>query len=106
MVDEAFIQERDIGINAFVEFAAGIGFRKMHPSQQRIELFHCTVARQHKLQELHGVDTAHQRIGILSRDGRIIVIFAHNGQIHRLRIGNADSRVHVVEQVHVEEEMS
>ena len=57
------------------------------------------------MQELHGIDVTHDGIGHLGGDGRIVVVLAHDGQVHGLRIGNGHLGVHIVQQVHVEEQV-
>ena len=75
----------------------------MHPGQELVKLFHGTMAGKHEGKELDGVDAADQRAGKRDRNGRIIVVFAHNGEVHGLRVCDAHLRMHFVQQVHIEE---
>ena len=106
MVNQTFVQIGKVGVDAFIQFPAGSVLRKVNLGQQCIEFLHRAMTRVHKLKELEGIEETDKRIGIRHGDGRIIVIFTHDGQVHRLRIGDGDFRVHVVQQIHVKEQVS
>ena len=106
MVDKALVQINHILVNTSIQFAVRGCLHKMHFGQHLVEFLHRTVTGEHIHQELHGVDASDNRIGKRFANGRTVVILAHDGQIHLLWLGNGDTCTHVVQQVHVEEQMS
>ena len=78
----------------------------MHFGKQFVKLSHSLVAGEDVLQEFEGVDGPDKQVGIRNGDGRIVVVLPHNGQVHVLGPGNAHFRMHVVQQVHIEEQVS
>ena len=78
----------------------------MHFGKQFVKLSHGLVAGEDVLQEFEGVDGPDKQVGIRNGDGRIVVVLPHNGQVHVLGPGDTHLRVHVVQQVHIEEQVS
>ena len=105
MVDEALVQESDILVDAPVELPIVLRAGEMDFFEQLVEFPHGAMAGENVIEELDGVDAPHQGIGVRGAHGRIVMVFAHDGQVHGLGMGDTHPCVHVVQQVHVEEQM-
>ncbi len=105
MVNQALVQQRQILVDAGVKLLVISGLCKTDAPEQLVEFSQGAVPGIDVSEELDGVDAPHQGVGVRRFHGRIVMVFAHDGQVHGLRIGNTHPRVHVVQQVHVKEQV-
>ena len=77
----------------------------MDARKQLVELAQGAVPGINVSEELDGIDGPYRCAGVRRFHRRMVVVFAHDGQVHGLRTGDAHPCVHVVEQVHVKEQV-
>ena len=105
MVDKALVQERQVFVDARVKLLIISRIGKMDAREEFVEFALGAMPGKDVFEEADGVDAPHQVVRVRHLYGRIVVVLAHDGEVHGLGIGNAHPRVHVVQQVHVKEQV-